>query len=199
MKHDKDTAYSQHNHFAPPSVAFGKNHRPGFSTYPQPGLFDDIYALLEKHHQAGWASCEGTDMQPSSGPGQTGMNMQTYLAKMFNHGATLVNVFSWGVGGDAMKTMGFRVVTEGEEALQSYRKFLKGEPLIEEKETASLMERLPPKVRRIQKEVPAWIQKTGNTEAVALMQKLQAGMKVKNWDEVESAADSLLKLLDAKP
>jgi hypothetical protein len=199
MKRKGEITYSQHNHFAPPSVAFGKNHRPGFSTYPQPGLFDDIYSEMEKHGQAGWASCEGTDMQPSSGPGQTGMNMETYMAKMFNHGATLVNIFSWGVGGDAMRTMGFRVVTEGEEALHAYRKFLKGEPLIEAKETASLMERLPPKIHKIQAELPAWLQKTGNTEGAALMQAMQAGMKAKNWDEVEKTADSILKMMGEKP
>jgi len=195
MRHDRDTAYSQHNHFAPPSVAFGKNHRPGFSTYPQPGLFDDICELLEKHRQIGWASCEGTDMQPSSGPGQTGMNMETYMAKMFNHGATLVNIFSWGVGGEAMKTIGFRVVTEGGEALQAYRKFLKGEPLIEAKETMSLMESLPPKIHKIQADLPVWIQKTGNTAAAALMQKLQEQMKAKNWEEVEKVADSILQMM----
>src|SRR4051794_40792121 len=61
MKKTKDAAYSQHNHFAPPSVAVGEHHRPGFSTYPQPGLFDDIYELLGKHKQVGWASCEGTN------------------------------------------------------------------------------------------------------------------------------------------
>ena len=115
--------------FAPPSVAFGKHHRPGFSTYPQPGLFDDIYEELAKHKQVGWASCEGTNLQLGSGPGQSGMTMETYLAKMFNHGGTLVNIFSWGIGGEANKNMSFRVVTEGEEALRAYRKFLKGDPL----------------------------------------------------------------------
>ena len=136
MKNDKGNTYSQHNHFAPPSVAFGKHHRPGFSTYPQPGLFDDIYEELARHKQVGWASCEGTNMQPSSGPGQTGMNMETYLAKTFNHGGTVVNIFAWGIGGEAMKNMDFRVVTEGEDALRAYRKFLKGDPLIEAKAEA---------------------------------------------------------------
>jgi hypothetical protein len=183
-------------------VAFGKNHRPGFSTYPQPGLFDDIYEEMAKHKQVGWASCEGTNMQPLSGPGQTGMGMETYLAKMFNHGATLTNIFSWGVGGDAMKTMGFRVVTEGEEALQAYRKFLKGDPLIEAKTEASLMERLPPKIQRIQKELPAWMEKAeaGNKEkAAALMKKMDEQLKAKKFDEVEKTADSILKLMGEKP
>ena len=62
--------------------------------------------------------------------------METYLAKMFNHGATLVNIFSWGIGGEAMKNMSFRVVTEGEEALRAYRKFLKRRAADRSEETA---------------------------------------------------------------
>lgn len=197
MKREKEASYSQHNHFAPPSVAFGKNHRPGFSTYPQPGLYDDIYTELAKHKQVGWASSEGTNMQPESGPGQTGMNMETYLAKMFNHGATLVTIFSWGVGGEANKNMGFRVVTEGEEALQAYRKFLKGEPLVEAKsEGTTLQERLPAKIRKIQSELPAWIQKTHNQALVEpLMQKLDAALKAKDFTQAEKVADEILKLM----
>jgi len=202
MQHNKEIAYSQHNHFAPPSVAFGAHHRPGFSTYPQPGLFDDIYELMAQHHQTAWASCEGTNMQPASGPGQTGMNMETYLAKMFNHGAAVVNIFAWGLGGPAMKNMNYRVVTEGEDALQAYRKFLKGEPLIETKsETASLFERLPPKIHRIQKELPAWIAAVGDKEkaaaAAALMHNMEESLKAKNLEETEKTADSILKMMGA--
>ena len=196
MKRKGEISYSQHNHFTPPSVAFGKNHRPGFSTYPQPGLFEDIYEQLEKHQQVGWASCEGTNMQPSSGPGQTGMDMETYLAKMFNHGGTLVDIFSWGIGGPAIKdTNPFRIVTEGEEALEAYRKFLKGEPLIEGKTVASLTERLPAKIHKIQAELPAWMGKTGNKEAAALMQKMQEQLKAKNFEEVEKTADAILEMM----
>ncbi len=107
-------SYSQANHFAPPSVAFGEFHRPGFSTYPQPGLFEQIYEELDRHGHPAWASSEGTNLQLGSGPGQSGMDMESYLARMFNHGATLVNIFSWGIGGEANKNMDFRVVTEGE-------------------------------------------------------------------------------------
>ncbi len=195
MKKERDAAYSQHNHFAPPSVAFGKHHRPGFSTYPQPGLFDDIYEQVAKHKQVGWASCEGTNMQPGTGPGQTGINMETYLAKTFNHGGMLVNIYSWGIGGEAMKNMDYRRCTENEEALKAYRKFLKGEPLVEAKETSTLMERLPPKMQRIQKEFPAWMKKPGNREAAALMRKLQEHYNAKNFEEVEKTADAILKLM----
>jgi hypothetical protein len=170
-----ENTYSHHNNFAPPSVAFGNHHRPGFSTYPAPGRFDDIYEELARHKQVAWASCGGTNLQLGSGPGQSGMTMETYLARMFNHGATLVNIFSWGIGGEANKNLSFRVVTEGEEALRAYRTFLKGEPLLGAKtEALTLLERLPPKIHKIQKELPAWIQKTGNTDkATALMQKLE--------------------------
>jgi len=139
-------------------------------------------------------------MQPASGPGQSGMGMETYLAKMFNHGATLTTLFSWGIGGEAMREkIGFRVVTEGEEALQAYRKFLKGVPLIEGETVASLTDRLPPKIHQIQKELPAWIQKTGNNDAAALMQQLQAQLKAKNFEEVEKTADLILKMMGEQP
>jgi hypothetical protein len=187
--------YSQHNHFAPPSVAFGKYHRAGFSTYPQPGLFDDIYEELARHKQVNWASCEGTNMQPESGPGQTGMNMETYLAKMFNHGATITNIFAWEVGGKAMKNMDFRVVTEGEDALQAYRKFLNGVPLIEAKTEPSLTERLPVKIHKIQKELPAWMQKNSSKNVAALMQKLDEDLKGKNFGEADKTADEILTLM----
>jgi hypothetical protein len=197
---DKAISYPKQNHYAPPSVAFGDGHRPGFSTYPQPGLFDDIYEELKKHNQVGWASSEGTNLQLGSGPGQSGMNMETYLAKMFNHGATLVDIFSWGIGGDANKNMDFRVVTEGEEALRAYRKFLTGQPLIEAKtETQTLMERLPEKIHQIQRDLPVWLERTGKqAEAEPLMQKLAAALKVKDFEEAERIADRLLELLVTK-
>jgi uncharacterized Fe-S radical SAM superfamily protein PflX len=97
-----------------------------------------------------------------------------------------------------MKNMSFRVVTEGEEALQAYRKFLRGDPLIEAKtETSTLMERLPTKIHKIQKELPAWLQKTGNKEALALMQQLEGNLKAKNFEEAEKTADSILKMMSA--
>ncbi len=200
LGNNKAVTYSRQNHFAPPSVAFGKHHRPGFSTYPQPGLFDDIYEELARHKQVGWASCEGTNLQLGSGPGQSGMTMETYLAKTFNHGGTLVNLFSWGIGGEANRKMSFRVVTEGEEALRAYRKFLKGEPLIEAKtETLTLLERLPPKIHKIQEELPAWVRKTGNAaRAGPLMKQLETHLKAKNFDEAERTADAILKMMGVR-
>ena len=190
-------SYAQHNHFASPGVAFGSGWRPGFSTYPQPGLFEQIYAERDKRGRPAWASSEGTNLQLGSGPGQSGMNMETYLAKMFNHGAALVNIYSWGVGGEAHKDMDFRVVTEGANALAAYRKFLRGDALIETASAStSYLERLPAKIHRIQQELPACIQKTGGqARAQPLMQRLDAALKANDFVEAERVADLLLKLL----
>ncbi len=198
--HPPTLSYSQANGFAPPSVAFGKSHRAGFSTYPQPGLFEQIYEELARHGHPAWASCEGTNFQLGTGPGQSGMGMETYLARSFNHGATLVNIFSWGTGGEANKNSDFRVVTEGEEALRAYRKFLRGQRLAEVvSPISSPFERLPAKIRRIQQELPAWVQKTGDqAKADALQRRLQAALKGNNIMEGEKVADEILKLLPAK-
>jgi hypothetical protein len=197
LSNNNGLTYAEDNHFAPPSVAFGPKHRPGFSTYPQPGLFDDIYAQLAAYKQVGWASSEGTNLQLGAGAGQSGMNMETYLAKMFNHGATLVDVFSWGIGGDANRNNEFRQVTESPEALGAYRKFLDGVLLTEDKsETSTLLERLPEKIHKIQDELPAWIQRTGRQlEAQPLMTELDSSLKGKDCDRAEKAAEAILKLM----
>jgi hypothetical protein len=84
--------------------------------------------------------------------------------------------------------------------MRAYRKFLKGDPLIEAEVVASLMERLPPKMRKIQQEFPAWLQRTGNREGADLMQALQKQYEFKNFEEVEKAADAILKLMsEQKP
>ena len=60
------------------------------------------------------------------------------------------------------------------------------------------MERLPSKIHRIQKELPAWIQKTGKTEqATALMKILDEHLKAQDFQEAEKTADAILKLMGA--
>ncbi len=107
-----------------PSVAFAANSRPGFTTYPTPGIFAQIQEELSLHSNPGWASAEGTNLLPPGPAGNSNMTMETYLARCFNHGATLVTIFSWGLGGpSAMGAAAFRTVTQGPEALAAYRKF----------------------------------------------------------------------------
>jgi hypothetical protein len=192
-------SYSQINHFAPPQVAFGPFRRAGLSTYPQPGLFEQIYSELNRRRNPAWASSEGTNLELGSDPGQSGMNMETYLAKMFNHGATMVNIFAWGLGGPAGKSIPFRVATEGEEALIAYRKFLRGERLVEGVETPSFRGRVLGKVRRIQRELPGWVRRMGNQAQVEpLVRKLDAAIKSGDLASVEKAADEILTLMPSR-
>lgn len=252
--------------FALPEVAFSPAYRPGFSTYPDGAALKEIQDQVATHGSSAWISGEGTNVSPTGMP--SGITMETYLGRMFNHGAVMVNLFAWGMGGEAMRNNFFRRAAEDPEPLAAYGKFLRGEKLVEsaaqgftaavleakmhriqselpawmqktgkqkeatalmqkvqsfvkeknwqevdkaadevlalmkgessagaKSEPSSLQERLPPKIHRIQAELPAWLQKTGNTEAAALMQKLSEQMKAKNWDETEKIADAILKIL----
>ena len=100
-KADAKESYAEKVHFALPEVAFSSAYRPGFSTYPEGATFKEIYAVLAKHGSPGWISAEGTNVSPTSMPGEP--TMETYLGRMFNHGAVMVNIFSWGIGGEAMR------------------------------------------------------------------------------------------------
>jgi len=63
-------------------------------------------------------------------------------------------------------------------------------------DASSYEERLPPKIHRIQKELPAWIEKPGNKEkAVAFMQKLKEHLDAMNFAEADKTADAILKMI----
>jgi hypothetical protein len=190
-------SYAEKVHFAPAEVAFDSAYRPGFSTYPEGATFKEIYANLAAHGTPGWISGEGTNVSPTSMPGEP--NMETYLGRTFNHGGVLVNVFSWGLGGDAMRHNFFREATENPEALAAYAKFLKGEPLVESAPSSGFSsEAFQAKMHRIQAELPAWIQQSGQQATVLpLIQKLKGLTHDHQWQEADKAADELLALLPA--
>ena len=51
-------------------------------------------------------------------------------------------------------------------------------------------------MQRIQKELPAWIQSSGQQALVKpRMEKLKAMVKDKQWQEVDKAADEILSLI----
>jgi hypothetical protein len=193
-KADAHESYARKVHFAVPEVAFSSAYRPGFSTYPEGATFKEIYATLAKHGSRGWISAEGTNVSPTSMPGEP--TMETYLGRMFNHGAMMVNIFSWGIGGDAMRDNFFRKATENPEALAAYAKFLRGEPLIESAGTGFSSARFQAKMRRIQEELPGWVQKSGNqAHAMPLVQKLQGLIQEKKWLDADEVADEILALM----
>ncbi len=190
--------------FALPEVAFSPAYRPGFSTYPEGATFKEIYAVLAKHGTPGWISAEGVNVSPTSMPGES--TMETYLGRMFNHGAVMVNVFAWGVGGKAMRDNFFRRATENPEALAAYAKFLRHESLVESAPTGFSSQAFQDKMHRIQKELPAWVRKSGKqAQAMPLVRKIEAFIKDRKWQEADKVADELLKLMqrdqpgEAKP
>lgn len=118
----RGASYSRHVRYAPPAVAFGESYRPGFSTYPDAALLGDIYAALNAHGNPPWISAEGTNVDIHNGPPRIpDEGMEDYLARMFNHGATMTNLFGWNLGDSV-----FRRATESDRAVTAYRKFLRG-------------------------------------------------------------------------
>jgi hypothetical protein len=196
-KPDARESYAVKVNFAPPEVAFSPAYRPGFSTYPEGATFREIYGALAKHGTPGWISAEGANVSPTSMPGEP--TMETYLGRMFNHGAVLVNIFAWGVGGEAMRDNFFRRATENPEALAAYAKFLRHAPLVEMAPTGFSSEAFQDKLHRIQQELPAWVQKTGKkAQAMPLTEKLQACIKDRKWREADKVADELLSLMNGE-
>ena len=183
--------------FSPASVAFSSAYRPGFSTYPEGETFKAIYAAVAAHGASGWISAEGVNVSPSGMAGEP--NMETYLGRMFNHGAVMTNVFSWGIGGDAMRNNFFRRATESPEALAAYVKFLRHGRLVETVSTGFSASNLQNKMHRIQNELPAWVQKSGQQAQVRpLTDRLNLLIKEQKWPEVDKVADEILALMDQR-
>ncbi|MGO9463879.1 MAG: hypothetical protein ACLQIB_33335 [Isosphaeraceae bacterium] len=194
-KADAKESHAVKVHFALPEVAFSSAYRPGFSTYPEGATFKEIYAVLAKHGSPGWISAEGVNVSPTSMPGEP--TMETYLGRMFNHGAVMVNVFSWGIGGEAMRDNFFRRATENPEALAAYAKFLRHSALVETAPTGFSSAAFQDKMRRLQKELPVWAQKsTKQAQAMPLTKKLETFIKDRRWQEADKVADLLLALVN---
>lgn len=181
--------YSQINQFAPPSVAFGANHNPGFSTYPRPGFMEQLYDELEQHGNPSWASSEGANIDPGSL--SSGGSMETYLAWMFNHGAALVNIFGWGVGAADNP---FRQAAEAPDALTAYQKFLAGETLVENE---YVFPDLPDRIHTIQTKLPAWIAQNPSRrgEVEPLMIQLQQYLEANDFEAASRIADEILAII----
>jgi len=187
----KGGSYARSVMYTPPSVAFGATHRPGFSTYPDPNIFGDIYAALNGQGNPPWASSEGTNVDIQTAPFSIpSEGMQDYLARMFNHGATMANVFGWDIGD---RDNLFRRATENDEALAAYRKFLEGAPL-DEKPLAesyqsgpSLLQR---RLRALQGLIERFRRSGGDLYLIQPhMQQLEEDMKEGRLDAVSRELD----------
>jgi hypothetical protein len=74
---------------------------------------------------------------------------------------------------------------------------MKGAPTETDAEAPTFAERLPAKIHRIQKELPAWIgfDAGKKSRATALMKQLQDQVKTMRFDEAEKTADSILEMM----
>jgi len=191
------TTFIQASGYAPPDVAFDKLYRAGFSTYPSEDTFDQLHAEVQKHGNQPWISAEGTNVVPNGMSGEP--TMETYLGKMFNHGAVITNVYSWGIGGESERNRNmFRRATENGEALAAYAKFLRGKPLVEQERSPNTfsVNRFRGKIETIQKELPSWVARTGRPDiAQSHMQKLDAFIKAGRLQDADAAANEILKLM----
>ncbi|HBK89001.1 MAG: hypothetical protein U0289_06785 [Cyclobacteriaceae bacterium] len=123
-------SYSALNNFSIPEVLKGKHYVPGISTYPQAEpakLFQDIYSIVG---EAPWVAAESANVILSNVPLPTGYNTESFLARHYNHGCVLVNVFAFNLRGDPF-TNAINDATEGADAIAAYKKFLRGEALKE--------------------------------------------------------------------
>jgi hypothetical protein len=179
----------------PPDTAFADGVFPGFSTYPMPGHLEEIAREIDKHGNPPWASSEGTAVDPlAAGLGGQGVSMETYLGNLFNHGAQLVNIFGWGVGGPDNP---FRKIAEAGDSIEAYRKFLNGEALKEAPYTTeSSRVALADKVHRIQATLPSYVKAHGPAAAEPLMRALDEHLKKHEFQAAERTADQILQLLN---
>ncbi|MFA7343009.1 MAG: hypothetical protein WC003_01775 [Terrimicrobiaceae bacterium] len=90
--------------------------------------------------------------------------METYLANLYNHGAILVDCYGWEVGPAASP---FRKSAEGEQSLEAYRKFLRGEEL-KARAMEGEMSPFQVKMQKLGKEMPVYVQKNGPEKAQAI-------------------------------
>jgi len=193
-----DTTYSQSVMYSPPEVAFGTTHRPGFSVYAEPRIIGDVYAALEANGKPPWGVSEGTNVDIYRGRPTIGEEgMESYLAHMFNYGATMTNLFGWGVGN---RSNPFRRATEGDEAIAAYRKFLSGDRLDEkplsDSKTSDSQTELQNRLRALPARIDAYQKSGGNMSRIQpRVAKIEGYIKSGRYDDLESELDSIDNIL----
>jgi len=193
-------SYARSVLYTPPQVAFGETHRPGFSTYPDPDRFREIYAALASHGNPHWASSEGANIDinvwPYAIPQET---MENYLARMFNHGATLTNVFGWDIGDS---TFIFRRQAENPAAIDAYRKFLRGARLDEsplDQSSSSEVTRLRTFVKTLPERIQSYLRAGGKMAIVQpMLGKLDQNVKAGQFDAINRDMDQIEATIDAQ-
>lgn len=125
-----EESYIEINGFATTESVINPKFQPGFSTYPEEGVFDQIYESINSVNSSNWISSEGVNMILGNPPRNPGCGMESYLARHYNYGASMVNIFAFGLrGGTFIDALNDAV--QGPEAIAAYSEFLRGKILIE--------------------------------------------------------------------
>jgi hypothetical protein len=192
-------SYARSVGYAVPDVAFGAGYGPGFSTYPLPGAFKAIHDELAQRGSPKWISAEGANVGPNGLPGEA--SMEIYLARLFNHGAVMANIFGWGIGGEVeRKTNMFRLAAESPDAIGAYRKFLSGADLQDANGSGNQFDpnRLVAKIKKIREMGPLWVQRGGDGSKLRIkMEALDRLIKESKFQEAERVADEILAMIGA--
>ena len=124
---------------------------------------------------------------------------ETYLARHFNHGATLVGI-NCGATGETLPDM-LTKSAFGDEALAAYKKFLSGSPLSEKQASNDNPQaRLQKKVRTFEAEAQKWKQEGRDLSPVGrIMQEFEPLMKQGKLPEAEAVLDRAIERLRGKP
>lgn len=178
-------------------IAFNTYSNPGYSTYPMDErVFKEIYRSLKKHNHTRWASAEGTNVIPflaiTFDAVDSIMDWETYLAKMFNHGAAMVNIFG-GWQGEGYGPWG--KATESREAIAAYQKFLRGEKLKENKVLLFKAD-LGDRIQNLGKKVSQY-QRNGGDMGILLKETktLEHYLKEKNRNKAEKTLNKIEDIL----
>ena len=193
-------SYARSVLYTPPQVAFGETHRAGFSTYPDGERFRQIYEAVTSHGNPHWASSEGANVDisisPYAIPEQT---MENYLARMFNHGATLTNVFGWDIGDSAFV---FRRAAENPAAIEAYRKFLRGESLDEsplDQSSSSQVSQLRRFVKTLPDRIQSYIRAGGEMGAIQpKLNEFDRDVKAGHFDATSRDMDQIEATIEAQ-
>ena len=193
-------SYARSVLYTPPQVAFGETHRAGFSTYPDGDRSREIYEALTSHGNPHWASSEGANIDinisPPTIPEQT---MENYLARMFNHGAALTNVFGWDIGDSANV---FRYGAGNPAAIDAYRKFLRGASLDEsplDQSSSSEVSRLRRFVRTLPDRIQSYLRAGGKIGVVQpMLSELDRNLKAGQFDAIKRDIDQIEATIDAQ-
>jgi hypothetical protein len=190
---------------AAPKNAVNNYSRPGYSVYGN-SLWRLTSEELEPLLADGWINAEGTNVllhdpfDASKVRSSVPQKWETYLARQFNNGAVLVNLFGWqGKGqifGDALRDA---------EAVAAYKKFLRSEALVDDGEayvpTSSAghvelrkrMSALPDKVR-------AWVAEGGDPRQIQeLMAQIDAERRASRPDlkNINAIAEEIERVIGA--